>query len=102
MPIYLPPISRRQFLLRTLAGSAALALSPQLFAAAKRTDPNSWALLSDIHLAADRSLKARGINMADHFTSVSRELLALPKCPAGGTYSIGADSQIVCSVHGGD
>jgi len=83
MPIHLPAISRRQFLARTLASGAALALSPNLFAAAKSTDPNSWALLADPHLAADRSLIARGINMTDHFTSVSRELLALPKLPAG-------------------
>ena len=83
MPIHLPAISRRQFLIRSLAGGAALALSPSLLADAKRTDPNSWALLSDIHLAADRTQVARGINMTDHFTSVSRELLALPKCPAG-------------------
>jgi hypothetical protein len=83
MPIHLQPISRRQFLFRSLAGGAALALSPTLLAAAKRTDPNSWALLSDTHLAADRSLVARDINMTDHFTKVSGELLALPKCPAG-------------------
>jgi 3',5'-cyclic-AMP phosphodiesterase len=83
MPIHLQPISRRQFFLRTLAGGAALALSPRLGAAAKRTDPNSWALLSDIHLAADPGRIARGINMTDHFVTVSHELLALPKCPAG-------------------
>ena len=83
MPIHLPSISRRQFLIRSLAGGAALALSPSLLAAGKPTDPNAWALLSDIHLAADRSHVARGINMTDHFTSVSGELLALPKCPAG-------------------
>ncbi|MGD0261901.1 MAG: metallophosphoesterase [Verrucomicrobiota bacterium] len=83
MPIHLPAISRRQFLVRSLAGGAALALSPRLLAAEKSTDPDSWALLSDIHLAADRRLVARGINMTDHFTSVSRELLALPQRPAG-------------------
>ena len=83
MPIHLPAISRRQFLVRTFAGGAALALSPTLLAAAKRTDPNSWALLSDTHLAADRNTVARDINMTDHFTKVSSELLALPKCPAG-------------------
>jgi 3',5'-cyclic AMP phosphodiesterase CpdA len=83
MPIHLPAISRRRFLVRSLAGGAALALSPGLLAAGKRTDPDSWALLSDIHLAADRGLLAHGINMTDHFTSVSRELLALPKRPAG-------------------
>ncbi len=82
MPIHLPAISRRQFLLRSLAGGAALVLSPSLLAASKRADPNSWALLSDIHLAADASRVARGINMTDHFTRVSRELLALRKLPA--------------------
>jgi 3',5'-cyclic AMP phosphodiesterase CpdA len=83
MPIHLPPISRRQFLVRSLAGGAALALSPSLLADAKRTDPNSWALLADAHLAADRNLVARDINMTDHFTKVSAELLALPKRSAG-------------------
>jgi len=83
MPIHLHPISRRQFLVRALAGGAALALSPSLLAAAKRSDPNSWALLADTHIAGDRGLVARGINMTDHFQTVSRELLALRKRPAG-------------------
>jgi Icc protein len=83
MPIHLSAISRRQFLVRSLAGGAALALSPSLLAAARRTDPNSWALLADTHLAADPKRVARGINMTDHFTKVSRELLALPRRPAG-------------------
>lgn len=83
MPINLPAISRRQFLVRSLAGGAAFALSPSLLAAEKGTDPDSWALLSDVHLAADRSLVARGINMTDHFTNVAGELLALPQRPAG-------------------
>lgn len=83
MPIHLPPLSRRQFLARAIAAGASLALSPRLLAATRRTDPDSWALLSDIHLAADRSKSARGINMTEHFVTVSRELLALPKRPAG-------------------
>jgi len=83
MPIHVPAISRREFLLRSLAGGAALALGSELFAAAKRTDPNSWALLADTHLAADPGLVARGINMTDHFTRVARELLALPRRPVG-------------------
>jgi 3',5'-cyclic-AMP phosphodiesterase len=83
MPIHLPAISRRQFLVRSLAGSAALAINPSLLAAAKRADPNSWAFLSDIHIAADPTLVARKINMTDHFAQVSRELLALPTRPAG-------------------
>lgn len=83
MPIHLRPISRRQFLLRSLAGGAALALSPTLLAATKRADPSSWALLSDIHIAADPALVARNINMTDHFNAVSREMLSLPKRPVG-------------------
>ncbi len=83
MPIHLPPISRRQFLVRSLAAGAGLALGPKLRAASKPTDPDFWALLSDTHLAADRAQLGRGINMADHFSAVSRELLALPKRPAG-------------------
>ncbi|MCX6891273.1 MAG: metallophosphoesterase, partial [Verrucomicrobiota bacterium] len=83
MPIHLPPISRRRFIARSLAGGAALAFGPALMAAGKRTDPDSWALLSDIHLAADPALLARGINMTDHFNRVTREVLALPKRPAG-------------------
>lgn len=83
MPIHLPPISRRQFLLRSLAAGAGLALGPALQAATKRTDPDFWALLSDVHLAADPKQLGRGINMTDHFTTVARELIALPKRPAG-------------------
>ena len=81
--MHLPPISRRQFLARSLAAGAVLGLDPGLLAATKRTDDNAWALLSDIHLAANRALIARGINMTDHFTTISRELLSLPKRPAG-------------------
>jgi 3',5'-cyclic-AMP phosphodiesterase len=83
MPIHLPPISRRQFLTRTLVGAAGLALGPGLLAAAKETDPDSWALLSDVHLAADPALVARKINMTDHLKQVAKEVLALPKRPAG-------------------
>lgn len=83
MPIHLAPLTRRQFLARSLAAGAGLALSPGLLAASRRTDANSWALLSDTHLAADRGQMERGINMTDHFVTVSRELLALPNNPAG-------------------
>lgn len=83
MPIYLPPISRRRFLLRALTAGAGLVLGPKLFAAGKRTDPDFWALFSDPHLAANKAQLGRGINMTDHFLAVSRELLALPERPAG-------------------
>ena len=85
MPIHLaplPPLSRRRFLTRTLAAGAGLVLGPDLLAAGK-TDENSWALFSDIHLAADRKLNARGINMTEHFETVASELVALPRRPVG-------------------
>jgi 3',5'-cyclic AMP phosphodiesterase CpdA len=82
MPIQLPPISRRAFLKRSAGAAATLALKPSLFAATKRINPDSWALFSDIHLAADTAEMQRGVNMAEHFQTVSRELLALNEAPA--------------------
>ena len=83
MPIHLGPLSRRQFLTRVLATGAGVALGPRLAGAEQSTDQNSWALLSDTHLAAQRSLSFRGVNMAEHFEKVSAELLALPNRPRG-------------------
>lgn len=83
MPIHLAPISRRQFLARAMAAGAGLALGRDLLAAPKALDKHSWALLSDIHLAANRALTARGINMTDHFAAVLREVQGLPQRPAG-------------------
>jgi 3',5'-cyclic AMP phosphodiesterase CpdA len=83
MPIHLGPISRREFLARSLTAGAILALSPKLLGDSKATDENSWALLSDTHLAANRTLAFRGINMAQHLEQVRTELLALSKRPAG-------------------
>lgn len=83
MPIYLPPLSRRGFLQRAFLASAGVAVTPQLFAAARSTDANTWALLADTHIAADPKRIERAINMTDHFKTVSQELLALPQRPAG-------------------
>lgn len=83
MPIHLPPLSRRKFLTHALSGAAVVAFGHDLFGARRRVDPNFWALFSDIHLAADRGLEARGINMADHFQTAANELLALETRPAG-------------------
>lgn len=84
MPLYLAPLSRRRFLARALAGSAALALAPRvLAAAARRPDPHTWALLSDTHIAADRARIAREINLTDCLTRVVQEVLDWPQLPAG-------------------
>jgi 3',5'-cyclic AMP phosphodiesterase CpdA len=88
MPIHLPPISRRRFLQRSLAAGAGLALGPDLLAGTRPTDENSWVLLADTHLAADRELVARGTNMTEHFQGVSTEVLGLP-ARAAGVFIIG-------------
>lgn len=83
MPIHLPPISRRRFLGGALAATGALAIRPDLLAAEQQPEERSWTLLSDLHLAADRALVSRGVNMTDHFTAVTAELLRLPSLPEG-------------------
>jgi 3',5'-cyclic AMP phosphodiesterase CpdA len=87
MPIELPPISRRRFLRSIVAAGAvaaswsALSRSSTLRAAEADVDEHLLALLSDIHLSADRSRMARGINMWDHLAQATREIVALPKRP---------------------
>jgi Icc protein len=83
MPIYLGPISRREFLRRAVAAGTGVLANSNLFAESKPTDQNFWALLSDTHLAEDRSRVERGINMTRHFEIVSQELAGLEKRPAG-------------------
>lgn len=83
MPITLPPVSRREFLRRSLLTGAGLFVSPSLLAAAKQANPHAWALFSDIHIAADRNRVLRGIIMARHFEQAAAEVLALPHRPAG-------------------
>jgi hypothetical protein len=83
MPIHLPPISRRKFLIRSIMAGASLACSPRIFAADKSTDENFWVLFSDTHIAADRAKIVRDVNMTDHFVTVSREITALPQRAAG-------------------
>ena len=83
MPIYLPPLSRRHFLKRSLLAGAGLSLVPDLFAASRRTDANSWAFFADTHIAADAMKVAREINMTEHLKTVSREVLGLAQRPAG-------------------
>src|SRR4051812_2926386 len=82
MPIHLPPISRRQFLTRSLAAGAGLMFSPKLFAASRKVDEHCWALFSDIHLSADPAKLGRGVNMTDNFNAVVKEVLALRTQPS--------------------
>lgn len=83
MPLYLPPLSRRQFLARSLAAGTGLLLRQRLLAAAREVDPHAWALISDPHIAADRAKLGRNINMAAQLATVVDDVLGQPRRPAG-------------------
>lgn len=81
MPFHLAPLSRRRF----LGGSAILSLSPFFpNPAAQAAESESWALLSDTHIAADPATVSRqGVNMAEHLKKVVAEVLAEKESLAG-------------------
>ncbi|MBI3879294.1 MAG: metallophosphoesterase [Verrucomicrobia bacterium] len=84
MPIHLPPLSRRDFLVRSLLAGAGLATSRALFAAdrLKPIDPHSFALLSDTHISADPKGALRNVVMADNLRAVTAEVNLLAQRPA--------------------
>jgi Icc protein len=84
MPLYLPPLSRRAFLRRSAVTGAAWLLARRLTGAESRhTDLHCWALLSDTHIAADRTKVVREINLAHRLSAVVEEVIHWPQRPAG-------------------
>ncbi len=83
MPICLPPLNRRHFLRRALAAGAGLCFAPELLAAARGANSNTWALLADPHIAAAPASVNRGVNMTQHLAAVADEVVALAERPAG-------------------
>src|SRR4029077_21108091 len=83
MPFHLPPISRREFLRRSLVASAGLLTIPALRAAESKADPDHWALISDTHVAGDASMARFDVNMADHLRAAVAGVRALSSAPAG-------------------
>lgn len=83
MPIHLPPLSRRSFLRRALVAGVGVSCAPQLLAADRRTDANSWIFLADPHIAADARKVNKSVNMTDNLTTVSKQVLELPERPGG-------------------
>ena len=84
MPIHLPPLNRRDFLVRSLLAGAGLAAGRPLLAAEKLKpiDPHFFALLSDTHIDANLKGALRGVVMADNLNAVTAEVNALPQRPA--------------------
>ncbi|HSI35266.1 MAG: metallophosphoesterase [Phycisphaerae bacterium] len=83
MPITLPPLSRRRVLAAGVtAGLASLAPGWSYAADEKPIDPSRIALLSDIHIPADRAVVRSGVKPWDGLAQAVGEILALPVRPA--------------------
>ncbi len=82
--MYLPQLTRREFLKRAALAGAAVALAPPAHAGrfGKSPDKNTFAFFSDPHIAADVTLKHSKVNMADNLAACVRELAAWPVKPA--------------------
>jgi 3',5'-cyclic AMP phosphodiesterase CpdA len=83
VPFHIPPITRRDFLYRTLAAGAGLLTIRSLQAGDSTTDLNHWALFSDTHVAADTATLRLDVNMADHLRNAVAGVRALNSPPAG-------------------
>jgi 3',5'-cyclic AMP phosphodiesterase CpdA len=64
-----------------LAGSAGAALASPLWAGQRSANPDTWALLSDVHIAADPEFTARGVKMSAHLRQAVNEVLGLSELP---------------------
>ncbi len=84
MPIFLPQLTRREFLKRAALAGAAVALGPSSYAGPsdRARDEHTFAFFSDPHVAADAALNFAGVNMADNLAACARELAAWPVPPA--------------------
>lgn len=81
MPFHLPPLTRRQFITRTIGGGVALSLAPSLLRADQPAGEERWALLSDTHIAGDPATVSRDVNMTDHLRKVVEEVAAFSPKP---------------------
>ena len=82
MPITMPPISRRQFMVGTLAGLSAAVTVRRLSAEENAPDPHRFALFADTHIAGDRTTVVREANMTENFMQAAREVLDCDPRPA--------------------
>jgi hypothetical protein len=83
MPLHLLPVSRRRFLASTAAAGVGLLVGRAAPADEPRPAADRWVLLADTHIAADRTLVHRGVNMADNLARVVAAVAGLDPRPAG-------------------
>ena len=82
MPITLAPISRRQFITRSLAGLAGALIAPRLMGARPAPDQHRFALLADTHINFKLETRDRNSNMASNLTRVAGKVASLDSLPA--------------------
>jgi 3',5'-cyclic AMP phosphodiesterase CpdA len=109
LPVHLPPLSRRRFIQTVLTGAAGVALGSRYSFGAEtpvQVDSNRLALLSDIHVKAEKTAIAREINMWDQFQRAVDEVIALTPRPAAAlvngdiAYNEGLPEDYVTAVEG--
>jgi 3',5'-cyclic AMP phosphodiesterase CpdA len=83
MPIYLPPLSRRRFLVSAAAAGALLPSAA--LAAEEAADANRWIMMADTHVweFRDREHAKTKTNPTANFVEAVRQVLALRPRPAG-------------------
>lgn len=82
MPVTLPPISRRHFVTGAIASTLAARLAGSAMAAAQKPDPHHFALLSDIHIDANRRFFKEETYPWDNLQQAIGEILALANRPS--------------------
>ena len=81
MPIHIPPVSRRAFLI-TGSAAAGLAVLPRAWAA-ENSNANVFALLADTHIPEQPDMQAREVNMTSNLRRVISEVCGQKQQPAG-------------------
>src|SRR4051812_8160282 len=76
-----PSPSRREFLAGLTAGAASLVFGASAKGALEENPSDWYALVSDIHIAADPSTRLRGQVMADNLRTVVADILAAEAPP---------------------
>src|ERR1700733_5806572 len=84
MPVFLPQLSRREFLKRAALAGAGIAFVPHGLAAGpdKPREPETFAFFSDSHIAPSLAEYCSSVAMHSDAGACARELAAWPVRPA--------------------